>query len=92
LLGEGDGEVGLGDGIHGRRENGDIEWDSLGEVGPRVGIGGQNRTPGGDEENVVEGKAFHQLFREHMEKEKQRPRSRRWYSSFYDRRREGAVW
>jgi hypothetical protein len=60
--------MGLGDRVHGRGEDGNIEGNAPGEVGSRIGVGRENGTPGGDEENVVEGETFHELFREHREK------------------------
>ena len=55
LLGHGDGHGGLGDGVHRRRDDRDVERDGAGEAGAGVGGGGQDLGVAGDQQHVVEG-------------------------------------
>ncbi len=58
LLGHGDGEARLGDGIHGGGEQRGVQGDVAGELGLGADLGGDDIAVGGNEENVVEGKSF----------------------------------
>ncbi len=55
LLGHGDRHGGLGDGVHGRGDDRDVERDGAGEAGAGVGGGGQDLGVAGHEQHVVEG-------------------------------------
>ena len=54
-LGHGDGHGGLGDGVHRRRDDRDVERDGAGEAGAGVGGGGQDLGVAGNQQHVVEG-------------------------------------
>ena len=55
VLGHGDGHRGLGDGVHRRGDQRDVERDGAGEPGAGVGGGGQHLGIGGHQQHVVEG-------------------------------------
>ena len=54
-LGHGDGHGGLGDGVHGGRDDRDVERDGAGQPGAGVGGGRQDLGVAGDQQHVVEG-------------------------------------
>ena len=58
LLGHGDGEARLGDGVHGGGEQRGVQGDVAGELGLGADLGGDDIAVGGNEKNVVEGKSF----------------------------------
>ncbi len=58
FLGDGDGEAGLGDRVHGGREQRKVEPDAAGDARPQVDLPGQYLRVGRDEEDVVEGEGF----------------------------------
>jgi len=58
FLGDGDGEPGLGDRVHGGREQGQIEPNTAGDARRQIHLSGQDFRVGGDEEDVVEGEGF----------------------------------
>ena len=55
---EGDGHARLGDRVHGRREQRDVEGQLAGEEGAGRDLGGEYVAAGRDEEHVVEGEPF----------------------------------
>jgi hypothetical protein len=57
-LRDGDREPGLGDGVHARAHDGDVEGDVAAEPGRDIDLGRKNIRLLGDEENVVESKGF----------------------------------
>ena len=57
-LGHGDGHCALGDGVHGGRDEGDVQLDGAGEAGAGADGAGQDLAVGGDDEDVVEGEGF----------------------------------
>src|SRR5262249_54797094 len=58
LLGQGDGQFALGDRVHGRGDDRDVEADGAGELGADVHVGGDDVAVGGLQEDVVEGDAL----------------------------------
>src|SRR5207253_807055 len=48
----------LGDGVHGCREQRDVQVDRLGEAGGKVDIAGHDGRMRGNEQDVVEGERF----------------------------------
>jgi hypothetical protein len=58
LLGHGDGEAGLGDGIHGCGEQRGVQRDVAGELGLSADLGGDDIAVCGNEKYIVEGKSF----------------------------------
>ncbi len=58
LLGEGNGQACLGDRVHGRRHQRDVEPDLAGQVRGQADIPGQDAGVGGQQEYVVEGEGF----------------------------------
>ena len=57
-LRHGDGEPGFGDGIHGRRDDRQVERDRAGEPGADIGVGREHRGVAGREQHVVEGEGL----------------------------------
>ena len=55
LLGQGDGHLALGDRVHRRAEQGDVQPDALGEPRPHVALGGHDVAIARLEQHVVEG-------------------------------------
>ena len=58
VLGHRDRELGLGDGVHGRRDQGNAELDLAGQARAHVDLGRQHLGTGGLEQHVVEGQRF----------------------------------
>ena len=58
LLGHGDGQARLGDGVHGGRDQRRGEGDVAGEMGLGADLGGNDFAVGRDEQNIVEGQSF----------------------------------
>ncbi len=58
LLGHGDGEARLGDGVHGGGHQRGVERDALGELGLGADLGGDYVGVGRDEQYIVEGEGF----------------------------------
>ena len=58
LLGHGDGQARLGDGVHGGRDERGAESDVMGELGLGADLGGDDLAVGGDEQDIVEGECF----------------------------------
>ena len=58
FLGDGDGEARLGDGVHGGRQQRQIEADAAGELGGEVDLARQNFRVGRDQQDVIEGEGF----------------------------------
>ena len=58
FLSEGDGETGLGDGVHRRRDEGDVERDVAGQAGLEVHFRRQHLGVGRQQQNVVVGQRF----------------------------------
>ncbi len=58
LLGHGDGEAALGDGVHGGGHERGVEGDGAGKACLRADLGGDDVRIGGDQEDVVEGQGF----------------------------------
>ena len=58
LLGHGDGQARLGDGVHGGGHQRGVEGDVAGELGLGADLGGNDFAVGGDEEDIVEGQGF----------------------------------
>ena len=58
LLGERDGKVGFGDGIHRGTDDGDVERDFAGKPGAAVGLAREDFAACRDEEHIVEGETF----------------------------------
>ncbi len=58
LLGHGDGEARLGDGVHGGGHERGVEGDGAGEACLRADLGGDDVRVGGDQEDIVEGQGF----------------------------------
>ena len=58
LLGQRDGQLGLGDGVHRRGEDRDVERDLARELGAGVDLAGQELGVAGLEQDVVEGDAL----------------------------------
>jgi hypothetical protein len=58
FLGHGDSEARLGDRVHGRRDQRNIEGDAPGQTCGEIHILGQHRGMGGQQEDVVEGEGF----------------------------------
>ena len=65
LLGHGDGEAGLGDGVHGGGHEGDGEGDFLGQLGLGTGLGRDDVRVGGNQQHVVERERFGDLSGDH---------------------------
>ena len=57
VAGHGDGHAGLGDGVHGGRENRDVEFDAAGQARLGVNSGGDDVGFSGEEEDVIEGES-----------------------------------
>ena len=57
-LRHGDRHTSLGNGIHRRRHERDVELDGPGEARPRIGLAGQDGRGGGLQEDVIEGERF----------------------------------
>ena len=57
FLGEGDGKGGFGDGIHRRGDERNVELDLAREPGVGVGVGGNEITAGGNQQDIIEGDA-----------------------------------
>jgi hypothetical protein len=60
FLGERDRQAGLGDGVHRRRDQRQIEADVSGEGGREVGVARQDARKRGNQQHVVEGQRFAQ--------------------------------
>ena len=58
ILRHGDGHRRLGDGVHRRRDDRQVEPDRAGETGRDVDLGGHHRGGGGAQQHVVEGEAL----------------------------------
>ena len=58
LLGQGDGHVRFGDGIHGGADDGDVESDIAREVSLRAGLRGNYVGARGEKKNIVKSKSF----------------------------------
>ena len=65
LLRHGDGHARFGDGIHGGREQRRIQRDVAGQLGLRAYLGGHHVAVGGDQQHVIKGQGFWQIFRKH---------------------------
>ena len=65
LLRQGDGEIGLGDRIHRRAEQRDVEFNVVGQQGRHVGVTRQHVRMGGQQQHIVERQTFGQRFFEH---------------------------
>ncbi len=65
LLRQGDGEVRLGDRVHGRADDRDIDRDMPGQAGARIGFGRQDVAASRLEKYVVEGETFQNRFLDH---------------------------
>ena len=65
LLRQRDGQVRFGDGVHGRRSDGNVESDVAGEVGARIDFGGQYFAAGRFEQNIVESEALDEYVLNH---------------------------
>ena len=57
-LGQGDGETGLGDGVHGRGDQRNVEVDVARQARLQVDFGGQDLGVGRQEEDVIECQGF----------------------------------
>ena len=57
LLSQGDGHLALGDGVHRRAEQGDIQADSLGKLGGDVAVGRHDLAIARFQQHVVEGQS-----------------------------------
>jgi hypothetical protein len=55
--GQGDGQAGLGDGVHGGRHQGHGQRDARGEPAGGVGLGRQDVGGPGDQQHVIEGES-----------------------------------
>ena len=58
LLGERDGHVRFGNGVHGGADDGNIQADVAGELRLRVGLAGNDIGTGGQQQNVVKSEGF----------------------------------
>jgi len=58
FLGEGDGQLAFGDGVHRRGDDGDIEMDIARQLGADIDVARQHFAVAGFEENVVESDAL----------------------------------
>ena len=58
LLGQGDGQTALGDGVHRRRDQWNIEPDVARQRRPQVHISGHDVRIGRDQQHIIEGKCF----------------------------------
>ena len=76
-----DREPRLGDGVHGRREDRQVETDGAGELRPDIRCARHHRAMAGAQENVVEGEAFGN---------KVRFNDRHRHASYVDQTAEGA--
>src|SRR5207247_4783220 len=65
LLGEGDGQAGVGDRVHGRGHDRDLEGDALRETRGDVDLGREDVGLLGDEQDVVEGQRLGQRLIDH---------------------------
>ncbi len=73
LLGQGDGQASLGDGIHGGGQKGNPEGDPGREPGGQVHLVGMDFGRARDQEDVVEGQGAHQGQGQHGSLEKRSP-------------------
>ena len=58
LTGNGDGHIGLGDRVHGRGHQGDIQGNILGQLGGQIHFVGQHIGLCRDQQNIVKGQPF----------------------------------
>src|SRR5262249_60005600 len=58
FLGQGDGQLALGDRVHGGGQDGDVEADGGGQLGLDVDVAGDHVAVGGLEQDVVKGDAL----------------------------------
>jgi hypothetical protein len=58
LLGQRDGQVRLGDRVHGGADDGNIQGNLAGKRGARIGLGGHDTAAGRLEQDVIESEAF----------------------------------
>ena len=62
LLGHGNGHARLGYGVHGGRDQRRIQRDIAGQLGLRADLHGHHVAQGRDEQHIIEGKGFRQVF------------------------------
>ncbi len=65
LLRQRDGKVRLGDRVHGRADDRDVDCDMPGQAGARIGFGRQDVAAGRLEKYIVEGETFQNRFLDH---------------------------
>ena len=58
LPGHGDGQMSLGDGVHGGGDHGNIQGDFASQAGARVGLGRQDRGFAGQQQHIVKRQTF----------------------------------
>ena len=90
LTGKPDGEVGFGDGVHRRADDGDVQGDAACERGGSVGLGGDDRAEGREQEDVVERQRFPNRQGDHtrlygQSRRRRKAAFRAWRSRFADR-------
>ena len=66
LLGHGDGQTRLGDGVHGGRDERGIEGDAARELGLRADLVGYHLAIGGNQQDIVEGEGFGDRGEDHI--------------------------